>query len=110
MSIRNKLLSSTLACFIGTAAFSISTPTMASDAGAFIGGIFATKLLQNSNRRADAAERQAYAPAPQPVQRAPSSASKSPKQRMDELDKLAAGGYITPAEYKKKKQSIIDSM
>ena len=27
-----------------------------------------------------------------------------------ELDKLAAGGYITPEEYKQKKQSIIDSM
>jgi hypothetical protein len=26
------------------------------------------------------------------------------------LDKLAAGGYITPAEYKKKKQAIVDSM
>jgi hypothetical protein len=26
------------------------------------------------------------------------------------IDKLAAGGYITPEEYKKKKQAVIDSM
>ncbi len=108
MSMRNKLLSTTLACFIGSAAFSISTPTIASDAGAFIGGVFATKLLQNSRRTADAEEQQAYA-AQRPVAQT-SSASKSPEQRISELDKLAAGGYITPAEYKAKKKTILDSM
>ena len=108
MSMRNKLLSTTLACFIGSAAFSISTPTRASDAGAFIGGVFATKLLQNSRRTADAEEEQAYA-AQRPVAQT-SSASKSPQERISELDKLAAGGYITPAEYKAKKKSILNSM
>jgi hypothetical protein len=39
-----------------------------------------------------------------------SSAKPSVKQRIDELDKLAAGGYITPEEYKHKKQAIIDSL
>ncbi len=108
MSMRNKLLSTTLACFIGSAAFSITTPSRASDAGAFIGGVFATKLLQNSRRSADAEEAQAYA-AQRPVAQT-SSASKSPQERISELDKLAAGGYITPAEYKAKKKSILDSM
>ena len=108
MSIKNKLLSTTLACFIGSAAFSISTPSRASDAGAFIGGVFATKLLQNSRRTADAEEAQAYA-AQRPVAQT-RSASKSPEQRISELDKLAAGGYITPAEYKAKKKSILNSM
>ena len=28
----------------------------------------------------------------------------------EELDKLAAGGYITPEEYKAKKKAILDSM
>jgi hypothetical protein len=37
-------------------------------------------------------------------------AQKSPEQRIAELDKLAAGGYITPEEYKRKKKAIIDGM
>ena len=37
-------------------------------------------------------------------------AQKSPQARIAELDKLAAGGYITPEEYKTKKQAILDSM
>ena len=44
------------------------------------------------------------APAPAPA------AHQTPKQKLDQLDKLAAGGYITPAEYKAKKKAILDSM
>ena len=113
MFTKNKLLSSTFACVITAGAFSISTPAMANDAGAFIGGVFATKLMQNSNRRANAEEEQAYA-AQRPVSQSPapaaSSASQSPQDRIKQLDKLAAGGYITPAEYKSKKQAILNSM
>ena len=112
MSIINKLIPGTLACLIAMSLFSISTSSFANDAGAFIGGVFATKLMQNSNRRANAEEHQAYAAQqPRPVaQAAPAPASTSPEQRIKELDKLAAGGYITPAEYKSKKQAIIDGM
>jgi hypothetical protein len=42
----------------------------------------------------------AYAPA----------AQQSVEERMNQLDKLAANGYITPAEYNAKKQAIIDSL
>ena len=35
---------------------------------------------------------------------------RSPEQRIQQLDKLAAGGYITPDEYKAKKQAILNSM
>ncbi len=112
MLTKNKLLSSTLACVIAAGTFSISTSACASDAGAFIGGVFATKLMQNSNRRANAEEEQAYA-AQRPVYQAPapaSPASQSPEARIKQLDKLAAGGYITPAEYKSKKKAIVDGM
>jgi hypothetical protein len=34
----------------------------------------------------------------------------SAEARIQQLDKLAAGGYITPAEYKAKKQAILNSM
>jgi len=32
------------------------------------------------------------------------------EQKLKQLDKLAAGGYITPAEYKAKKKAILDGM
>ena len=110
MSIKNKLLATTLTCALSSTLLTISLPSYANDAGAFIGGVFATKLLQNSSRRANAEEQQAYS-AQQPVYQAPASSSaKSPQDRISELDKLAAGGYITPAEYKTKKKAILDSM
>ncbi|MEN8803850.1 MAG: SHOCT domain-containing protein [Thiogranum sp.] len=34
----------------------------------------------------------------------------TPEQRIQQLDKLAAGGFITPAEYKAKKKAILDSL
>jgi hypothetical protein len=34
----------------------------------------------------------------------------TPEQKLKQLDKLAAGGYITPAEYKAKKKAILDGM
>ena len=32
------------------------------------------------------------------------------QQKLDQLNKLAAGGYITPEEYKAKKKQILDNM
>jgi hypothetical protein len=32
------------------------------------------------------------------------------EQKLNQLDKLAAGGYITPAEYKAKKKAFMDGM
>jgi hypothetical protein len=48
-----------------------------------------------------------------PVQTAPAPApatSMTPEQKIKQLDKLAAGGYITPAEYKAKKKAILDEL
>ncbi|NOQ78552.1 MAG: hypothetical protein GQ546_04045 [Gammaproteobacteria bacterium] len=109
MSIRNNLASCTLACIIATSTFTLSSAANASDAGAFIGGVFATKLLGNMRRSADAEQEQAAA-AQQPIMVQSASSKPSAEQRIKQLDKLAAGGYITPAEYKKKKQAIINSM
>ena len=38
------------------------------------------------------------------------AAKPTAQQRLDQLDKLAAGGYITPEEYKAKKKAILDGM
>jgi len=111
MTIRNNIRLAAAVAVIGTAAVGTSLPLYASDAGAFIGGVFATKLLDNMSDRTAAEQQQAaaaQAQAARPVYSA--RAQKSSQQRLDELDKLAAGGYITPEEYKKKKQAIIDSM
>ena len=111
MTIRNKIKLAAVACVIGTAAVGTTMPVYASDAGAFIGGVFATKLVGNMRDRTEAEQQQAaaaQAQAARPVQSAP--AHQSAESRIKQLDKLAAGGYITPEEYKHKKQAILDSM
>ena len=82
-----------------------------SNAGAFIGGIFATKIMGNMQARTQAEQQQAYY-AQRPVQQAAPAASstQTTEQKLDELNKRAAGGYITPAEYKQKKQAIINTL
>ena len=90
----------------------MATPVLAGDAGAFIGGVVATKVLGNMRDRTEAEQQQAAAAqqmASQPRSTS-SSGSRSPEARLAELDKLAAGGYITPEEYKAKKKAILDSM
>ena len=96
-----------------TTALTVSAPLQSSEAGAFIGGVAASRVMSNMRRRTEAEEVQAYnsSRAAQPVQQAaPAPAAQTTQQRLDELDKLAAGGYITPQEYKAKKKSILDSM
>ena len=95
------------------------TQARAGKGAAFLGGMVAGHVIggavRRSERRTEAAEYQAYsqprtvqqaAPAPAPAPAAKPTA----QQRIQELDKLAAGGYITPQEYKAKKKAILDSM
>lgn len=111
MSIKNIVTSGVLSCMIATSTFVISTAAYAGDAGAFIGGVFATKLLTNMSERTQAEQAQAAAAQrPQYVEVPAAQPSRSAEGRIQELDKLAAGGYITPEQYKQKKQAIIDSM
>lgn len=76
---------------------------------AFLGGMVAGHVIGGAVRRdkakTQAAEYQAYT---QP--HAASAAKPTAEQRIKQLDKLAAGGYITPAEYKAKKKAIVDSL
>ena len=97
-------------CAFSVIAITSSIPAQA-DGGAFLGGIAVARIGQNVRDRNDYEEDQAYY-AQQQAQAAQSQAAsqKSPQQRIAELDKLAQGGYITPEEYKAKKQSILDEM
>ena len=86
--------------------------------GAFLGGIVAghvvsgfvrrdKKRTRDMNRMARDDRRQ-----PRAVQQAAPAPAAAPtaQSRLDQLNKLAAGGYITPQEYKAKKKSIVDGM
>jgi len=100
-----------LACAAGTGLAVASAPANASDTGAFIGGMVTMKVVNNMERRTQAEEAQAYRPAPQPVHQAPAQPARPSKEsQLQDLDRLAAGGYITPQEYKDRRKAILDSM
>jgi membrane protease subunit (stomatin/prohibitin family) len=86
------------------------------NAGAWAaGGLLAGHMLTRMHMRREAAvysagEMQgAYAAAPAPAAAAPSTTT-TLEQKLNQLNKLAAGGYITPAEYKAKKQALLNSL
>jgi membrane protease subunit (stomatin/prohibitin family) len=86
---------------------SYSPSAAANHGGAFVGGMIAGHLISGAVDR----DKQRTADANQmAAQQTAAPAAQTPEQRIQQLDKLAAGGYITPAEYKAKKQAIIDSM
>jgi len=111
MKIMNKMASVAVSGLLGMVVAGVSTPAVADDAGAFLGGVLATKVVGNMQARTEAQQQQADAANRMAAQQSvPAHTSKTPQQRIDELDKLAAGGYITPEEYKAKKKKILDSM
>lgn len=90
-------------------------PTARADkTGAFIGGVMAAKVGNNMRRRTEAEEQQAAYAQQQAAQaqQAPqaAAASRSVEERLEELDKLAANGYITQDEYKTRRQKILDGV
>jgi hypothetical protein len=114
MSYQKRLISSAT---LLAAALTATVPAQAGgDAGAFVGGMLTSRVMHNMHDRTEAEQQQAYYAQQnsqqQQVQRAAPAASstQSTEQKLDELNKLAAGGYITPEEYKAKKQAVIDAM
>ena len=115
----NKIVAGMIAITIGFTVMPGFVPKVHShDGAAFLGGMVAGHVVGGMVRRsrirtAAAVEManqprtvQQAAPAPAPAQAAKPTA----QQRIQELDKLAAGGYITPQEYKAKKKVILDSL
>ena len=100
---------------VSAVAITASIPVHASGAGWFIGGIAASRIGRNMHERTQAEEQQAYYAQQSSISQASSSQasasqSLSPEARIQQLDKLAAGGYITPAEYKSKKEAILNGL
>lgn len=100
------------------------TEARAGGGAAFLGGMVAGHLVGGAVRRSRIRTAAAVEAASQPKtqtvyvqqpatvttsQPAP-TAEMTPEQKLQQLDKLAAGGYITPEEYKAKKKAILDSL
>jgi hypothetical protein len=100
-----------LLCAFGIIAIIPSMPAQADGLGAFIGGVAVARIGSNIRDTRDAEEDQAYY-AQQQAQAAQSQApsEKSTEQQLAELQDLAQKGYITPEEYKAKKQAILNKM
>jgi hypothetical protein len=96
----------------------------AKEGAAFLGGMVAGHIVGGAFRRSKIRTAAAVQAANQPktqtvyVQQPATTTAAQPalaakpstEDRLKELDKLAAGGYITPEEYKTKKKAILDSM
>jgi len=102
----------------------LQTEARADKGAAFLGGMVAGHIVGGAVRRSKIQTAAAVQAANQPktqtvyVQQPATTTSAQPapaakpstEDRLKQLDKLAAGGYITPEEYKAKKKAILDSM
>jgi len=75
-----------------------------------IGGLLAGSMLTKAHDRDQAAAYDAGRQAAAAPPAAAASTSMTSEQKINQLNKLAAGGYITPEEYKAKKQAILNSL
>lgn len=115
-----RVIMTAVAVVIGvTAVTGYKTEARAGSGGAFIGGLIAGKVVGDVIRRdkirtaaaveAASQPRTVVVQQPAPRSSAPAPAAMTTEQKLAELDKLAAGGYITPAEYKERRKAILGS-
>lgn len=79
--------------------------------GGLIAGSALTKAADRDERRTKAAEYQAYSQPPAVAQpAAPAPSATSIEQKLNDLDALAAKGYITKEEYQARRQALLDSL
>ena len=80
--------------------------------GGALGGYALGTLMANSRQRTE----RIYEPAPAPVYYAPAPAyapvpsSSTIEAQLNQLDKLAAAGYITPQEYQARRNAILNEL
>jgi hypothetical protein len=96
------------ACLAITTSMTAYTPIVAahSDGAVWgIGGLLAGSMLTKAvDKKHQSQPKQSTAPAPAPA------APMTSEQKIQQLNTLAAGGYITPQEYKTEKQAILNSI
>ena len=86
--------------------------------GGLMAGHVATNFAMAQRERTEALRSMAYGgegggygrPMPYGYRPPPASSAPSPEQQLNTLDRLAAGGYITPQEYQARRQAILNSM
>jgi hypothetical protein len=81
--------------------------------GGALGGYALGTLVADSKPRTETVYEPAPAAAPvyySAPAYVPATSTASIEAQLNQLDKLAAGGYITPAEYKERRQAILDEM
>ena len=85
---------------------------LADGAGAFLGGIAVARIGSSVRERNDYERQQANAAQQQAnaAQQQAAPQAQTAEQKIAELDKLAAGGYISKEEYKSRKKAILDNM
>ena len=113
MSINRTYVKNMMLTALGVATITINVPAHADGAGAFIGGIAVARIGQSIRDSNEAQQDQAYYAQQQAEAAQAQAAAAQPKtaeERIAELDKLAAGGYITQDEYKTRKKQILDSL
>lgn len=103
-----------LALTLGLSISVFPEPAQAGGGAAFVGGLIGGHLItgavQRDKDRTAAAEYQAYAKPQYTASHGSTTSSRSVEQRLDQLDKLAADGYISKSEYQLRKQKILDSV
>jgi hypothetical protein len=80
--------------------------------GAFVGGMIAGHVIGGAIRRDKIKTAAAVESASQPktTETVYVHQSTSTEQKLSQLDKLAADGYITTEEYKTRRKAVLDSM
>jgi Spy/CpxP family protein refolding chaperone len=96
------------ALFVMSTAMTAYAPAATAGHGAAwgLGGLLVGSMLTKAHYKDKERQQVYYA---QPAAPAVST-TMTPEQKLNQLNKLAAGGYITPAEYKAQRQAIIDSL
>ena len=96
------------ACLAIATSITVYTPAVnAHSNGAVwgIGGLLAGSMLTKAvDKKHESQPKQSTAPAPA------TAAPMTAEQKIQQLNTLAAGGYITPQEYKTEKQAILNSI
>ena len=94
-----------------------SQPAAAGGGAAFVGGMIAGHVVggfvRRDKERTQAAQYQAYSQPQQAQAAAPQGgggSTKSVEAKLDQLDSLAAKGYISKEEYKRRRQAILDAL
>jgi len=103
------LTAACLACAVSLGGYAPVAAAHSDGAAWGIGGLLAGTMLGRASahkHESQPTQSRAAASTPAPAPAAPMTV----EQKMQQLNALAAGGYITPQEYKTEKQAILNSL